>query len=469
MLYWQRFLWWLTAFWDRYARIIIITALLVTGVVYVISKFHLFPKQGTKIAIVGNFTTQKLPNSVSEKISYGLTRKVNGQIIPGIAKRWEISDNGTTYTFYLNSLKWHDGSNLKAQDIKLKIKNATVKAINDNVIQIKLKTPFAPLPSFLTKPLFKKGFIGVGEYKVVDFKVGPDKQLKYLVLEQTSNPINLLDTRLTYVFYPSYEQAKIAFLLGEVNVLPNLISIQEFKNFPNLKITYKTNFDKYVGIFLNTKNPYLSDKKLRQALSYASYKFDSQFTRAISPIQPQSKFFNPNVNPYNYNLEKAKEIFAKTNFATQSQQIVINLISPPEFLDIADRIKEDWQKISNKIIVKTHVSYESNPEFDALIKIQTIPPDPDQYYLWHSTQNTNITRLNSPRIDQFLEDGRKEINSVKRQEIYFNFQKYLLEEAPVIILFHPKTYTITRLKPYEIKDVYFNFISKLIRFLPFVQ
>ena len=146
----------------------------------------------------------------------------------------------------------------------------------------------------------------------------------------------------------------------------------------------------------------------------------------------------------------------------QSQQIVLNLIFPPKFTDLADRIKTNWQKISNKIIVKNQVSYENNPQFDALIKIQPIPPDPDQYYFWHSTQPGNITHLASPRIDQFLEDGRKEIDPDKRKEIYLNFQKYLMDESPVIILFHPQTYTVKRLNPSQIRLKYYNLAINLL-------
>ncbi|NOY15142.1 MAG: hypothetical protein GXP43_02895 [bacterium] len=401
MLYWQRFLWWLSAFWQRYARIILFTSILVIGVVYVTSKFHIFPKQGVKIAIVGRFNTGQLPNEISSKISYGLTRNLNGRIIPGIARRWEIGDDGKTYTFYLNDLKWHDGSTVTTNDIKLKIKNAKLIPIDKKTLKIKLSAPFVPLPSFLTKPIFKTGLIGVGGYKVVDLKTNKDNQLEYIVLEQTTNPINLLDSRITYIFYPSYEMARTAFLRGEVNVLPNLISAEELKNFPNIKITNLTNKNKYVGVFLNLANPYLSDKKFRQALAYATYKFDSKFERTISPLHPNSRFFNPNINSYDYNLAKAEKLFQKTSIASQEGQIIINLVTPPDFLDLADRIKKDWQKLSRKIVVKTHVSYELNPDFDALIKIQNIPPDPDQYYMWHSTQSTNITHLNSPRIDQF--------------------------------------------------------------------
>ncbi len=46
----------------------------------------------------------------------GLTREKSGEIFPGIAERWEVSDDGLTVTFYLRESKWSDGSPLTAHD-----------------------------------------------------------------------------------------------------------------------------------------------------------------------------------------------------------------------------------------------------------------------------------------------------------------------------------------------------------------
>ena len=41
----------------------------------------------------------------------------NGQIVPGAAEKWDVSDDGLTYTFHLrDGLKWSNGEPLVAQD-----------------------------------------------------------------------------------------------------------------------------------------------------------------------------------------------------------------------------------------------------------------------------------------------------------------------------------------------------------------
>ena len=48
--------------------------------------------------------------------SEGLVRLVNGEVVPGIAERWDISEDGMTYTFHLRQSTWSDGTPLNAND-----------------------------------------------------------------------------------------------------------------------------------------------------------------------------------------------------------------------------------------------------------------------------------------------------------------------------------------------------------------
>ena len=56
----------------------------------------------------------------------GLTRFASdGSIIPGLAKSWDVSSDGTTYTFHLHKgVKYHDGSDMDANDVKFSLDRA---------------------------------------------------------------------------------------------------------------------------------------------------------------------------------------------------------------------------------------------------------------------------------------------------------------------------------------------------------
>lgn len=54
--------------------------------------------------------------NVTGAIFEGLVRRYNGEIIPGVAESWKVSDDGLTYTFTLRESKWSDGTPIVAQD-----------------------------------------------------------------------------------------------------------------------------------------------------------------------------------------------------------------------------------------------------------------------------------------------------------------------------------------------------------------
>ncbi|MCL5970297.1 MAG: hypothetical protein M1450_02210, partial [Patescibacteria group bacterium] len=112
-------------------------------------------------------------------------------------------------------------------------------------------------------------------------------------------------------------------------------------------------------------------------------------------------------------------------------------------LPVANQIVSDWKKIGLGTEIKIENTIPS--DFDILLATQEIPPDPDQYPFWHSTQiNTNITNLANPKIDKLLEDGRVIQNLDERLKIYADFQRFIAEESPVAFLYYPRVYEVKR-------------------------
>ena len=149
-----------------------------------------------------------------------------------------------------------------------------------------------------------------------------------------------------------------------------------------------------------------------------------------------------NIKEYNLNKTRAKELLKNEKIDH------LNLsVNDRQLLPLAEEIKTSWQNI---LEIPVSITIENQPNFDDYDTILTygaITKDPDQYLFWHSTQtNTNITKLNNPRIDKLLEEGRQTNDQIERKKIYQDFQTYLLEEVPAIFLYYPTTYTVTRIK-----------------------
>ena len=69
---------------------------------------------------------QAIDSVVYTNIFEGLTRFMgDGSVVPGLAESWEISDDGTVYTFKLREgVTFHDGTAMDAEDVKFSLDRA---------------------------------------------------------------------------------------------------------------------------------------------------------------------------------------------------------------------------------------------------------------------------------------------------------------------------------------------------------
>ncbi len=394
-----------------------------------------------KIGLIGQYSVSELPDEVLQNLSYGLTvLDKRGEAQPALAESWSTSNEGKTYTFKLKKVEstWHDNKSFSPTDINYNFKDVSYSLAGDSLI-FTLKEPFSPLPVILARPLFKKGLVGLGDYEVKRIEKRGSLVKSILLVPRgagifgdESQPANKY-----YRFYNNERELKVAFNLGEINFAANLIDLNNLNQSPSTKVTPNLMENAYLGIFLDTSRPPFTEKTFRQALAYALPK-PSGRERAISPLNPNSWAYNPDVKPYNQDIAHAKSLLE----SEQASQYKITLSAFPQYENLANQIKESWQQIG----VETSVQIVTFiPEsFDALLIGREIPADPDQYYFWHSTQPGNLAKFKSPRIDKLLEDGRKTLSREERKSLYFDFQRFLVEECPVIFLSHPITYTITR-------------------------
>jgi len=233
--------------------------------------------------------------------------------------------------------------------------------------------------------------------------------------------------------------------LGQVDTLSDLIVNPLPENWgDSVNLSTDTGWHQYLGVVFNLTDPMLSSKPLRQALAYAIKDKAPNQVRALSPLSPRSWAFNASVKPYEFNPDQARELYDRaTTEATISGELTIALGTSQSFLPRAEAIAASWQEILPvKVDVKIINAIE--PNFQAILIAQEIPLDPDQHALWHSTQPTNLSHFSDLRVDKLLEDGRKISDQKERREIYLDFQRFLVEETPVVFLEHPTTYTINR-------------------------
>lgn len=396
--------------------------------------------QNESIGMVGAYTLDNLPPPILEQMSLGLTSiSVDEMPKPSIAKSWKIENNGKKYTFFLrNDLHFTDGTQLTSDLINYNFSDAKVIKPDRYTIIFILKDSYSPFLVTVSKPIFKKGFVGVGEYKLKNLKLNGNFVVS-LTLISTKNSHKTID----YQFYPSIVSLKTAFVLGEVSKINKLTDLKfkdtSFDKFSKLKIDKKINYNRLMTIFYNTQDPSLSDKKIRNGLSYALPDAFIFGKRADSLYSPSSWVYT-NQYAKTQDLTHAKILLSMNN-SEKALNLKIKTFSKYE--DVAKEIKNAWGKVGIKSKIEIIDSVPSD-DFQVFLGDFYLSEDPDQYSLWHSNQENNITNFKNLRIDKLLEDGRKIIDMNQRKKNYVDFQKYMMDESPASFLYFPYEYEVNR-------------------------
>ena len=419
-------------------------------------KLNLIKQQSSiRIGLIGTYQEHDLPGELTRLVSYGLVEATaEGRISPKLVTGWEVNNDATEFKFKLkDNLRWSDNTQVKADDLEFAIPNTKVTFPNSKTIQFNLAEAYSPLPSLLIKPVFKKGggLIGIGAYNVTKIE-----KSRIFITKITLKP-NDSKMPIIYVrFYPNEKVAITGFNLGEVEVLMGLSNPNDIPQNSLISNKSKVDYSKIVTILFQTTDPLLRNRSLRQALFYEAPRISGEQS-ADNPYPSNFWAYNPDAKKYLQSPEEAKAALERAKSQMSDSQLHAELIltAIPNLEQTGKEIAAAWKKLGFDVKLRLESGIPQN--FQALLITQSIPIDPDQYFLWHATQTkTNLTKYDSKRADKDLEDGRKIISEDDRKAKYFDFQKALLEDAPAAFLYFPK-YNTVYLKKVE------PFINQIIK------
>ncbi len=425
------------------------------------------------------------------------------EIEPDLAESWEISEDELTITFHLrDGLKFHDGDDLTAEDVKFTYSLAVTPqidspyrlrfemvegwdVIDDKTFLVVFTEPFSPglanftlgiLPKHLLEGgeadfvAFNKAPVGAGPFKFVEWL--PQGHITLEAFDDYFKGRPALD-RVVMKVISDKASATLELQLEGVDLVRDIYPEDEKtiknKDEYNFYIYDDMNYN-YLG--LNNAEPLFSVSKVRQALSYAIDRvaiidqvLEGQGEICRSPVSPSSWAYNPDLIPYPYDPEKAKKLLAEEGWEDTDNDGVLDkdgeIFSFTIFTNrdnkqrgkAAELIRDALGKIGVKVDIKK-VPWESlvkdhllARDFEAVIAGFTFTIDPDDYIVWHSEEargGFNFFSYSNSKVDGLLEEGRHTWDKGKRKIIYQKIQELIIEDQPFIFLWIPRIKTVVR-------------------------
>jgi len=417
---------------------------------------------------------------------------------PDLAESWQISNDQKTISFKLKKgLQWADGKPLTSADVLFTWKlitnpNTRTPYASDYQLVKKASTPdsltfkvtyessYAPaldtwtslhiLPKHILKDedinntFFSRNPTGSSFYKLDEWISGQQVTLKANDKSVLGVPlINKLISRII----PDTSSQFLELTADNIDVM-NINPIQYQRVFPARKdlqqkiALYKELGNGYTYLGFNLKKSPFNDIRVRQALNYAIDK-DEVIKGVLlglgepisSPYKPGTRWINPNLTPYPYKPSKALRLLQEAGFKKNNAGILMRNGKPLKFeiitnqnkqremtaVVIQKRLQEIGVEVSIRVIEWASFvnRFIKTGDFDVVVLGWSLSLDPDQYNIWHSSQQGpgqfNFLGYSNKNVDKLLELGRKELNVSKREKIYHKFAKYLLEDSPIIYLY----------------------------------
>ena len=429
---------------------------------------------------------------------------------PDIAEKWEVSNDGRTYTFYLRrDVSFHDGREVKADDFKYSLERACdpatgsltaatylgdivgvkevlagqaveisgVRVLDDYTLEITID---APKSYFLSKLTYPTGFVvdradvepggewwrqpnGTGPFKLKEWE-----EENLLVMEKNGRYYGERAKVSSVVFQLWGGVPMNMYETGEIDVTDvNINYVDKVTDrvgpfYQELQIVPELSFS-YIG-FNHTRPPF-DDVNLRRAFSQAIDKdklvflvFREMMQRADGILPPGIPGFNEDLSGLDYDVNKAKELIADSRYGSVDKlpSLTITTMGWGGLISQGlEAIIHEWrQNLGVEVKVRQlepqRFFYYIKQEKDEMYYLGWVAdyPHPQNFLelLFHTGEENNAGEYSDPEVDALLERAGAELDYDLSLALYQEVEQKLVDDAACIPLWFEQNYILV--KPY---------------------
>ena len=457
----------------------------------------------------------------------GLVRYRDGtlEVEPALASDWEISEDGTEYTFTLREgVQFHDGSDFNAEAVKFNFERMlnedhpyhdtgpfplafffsaieTVDAVDDLTVKFTLNAPYAP---FLSNLAYPTGLIvspaAVARHGA-EFGRNPSGTGAFTFAEWRSNEAVVVEANPDYwdgvpeleavVFRPITDAntRTAEMLAGGIDLMVEVppVALSEFQGD---SYTVHEQAGPHVWfLILNAKEGPFADKRVRQAANYAVNKtalveevLEGTAEVAAGPTPPAFAWaYNEELEPYPYDPDRARELIAEagaegaelTFFVTEGGSGMLDPVA------MGTAIQADLEAVGFDVSIETYewntFLGEVNPGLEGkadMAEMAWMTNDPDtlpflalRTEAWPDAGGFNSGYYSNPEVDELLEAARVETDQEERARLYREMQTIVQEDAPWVFVANWKQNAVTNdaVENFSLQPSFFLLLDDVVK------
>jgi len=429
-----------------------------------------------------------------------LTWKDGRGVIPWLAERWEVSEDGLTYTFHLRpGVRWHDGRDLTTADVAFSFTYygahpfrwaatdmiASAEARDDRTVAVRLARPFAPfledvagvvpiIPRHIWEAvadpirfLVPQAAIGSGPFTLASYKEGAGEyllranpayfrgrplvaELAYLLVPQAQNVVALQQRAVDAALSTDYDVART------------------FGQGPNYRVLATPPFS-VVRLVFNVDRPPFDRAEFRRALAWALDRrqiaervvHGDVVVGSAGVVPPESPWYHAGVRDYPFAPDRARAALDELGYRDRDGDgrregpdgtpLTLDLLTDPAMPDAAivaamlGEVGLSVRLVSGDAASRTE-QLRGLRYGMALVSHIGVGGDPDFLRRWYAGQVYNSFEygnvLHNTEFTRVADQQVREQDPAQRRALIDRLQEVLADELPSLPLYHRRFYWV---------------------------